>query len=64
MKRHYREDYNQNPHNYINYEEGVIRVLCHAEPPAGDPIHRQCWLQDGTLLNVVRNEVWIFLCKN
>ena len=27
-------------------------------------IHRQGWVQDGTLLNVVRNEVWDFLCKN
>ena len=27
-------------------------------------IHRQGWVQDGTLLDVVRNEVWIFFCKN
>ena len=27
-------------------------------------IHRQGWVQDGTLLDVVRNEVWVFLCKN
>ena len=41
VKRHY-------PHNDINYEEGVIRVLRHTELPAGDPIHRQGWVQDGT----------------
>jgi len=27
-------------------------------------IHRQGWVQDGTLLGVVRNEVWILFCKN
>ena len=27
-------------------------------------IHMQGWVQDGTLLDVVRNEVWIFFCKN
>ena len=27
-------------------------------------IHRQGWVQDGTLLNVFWNEVWVFLCKN
>ena len=27
-------------------------------------IHRQGWVQDGTLLGVVRDEVWVFLCKN
>ena len=27
-------------------------------------IHRQGWVQDGTLLNVLWNEVWVFLCKN
>ena len=27
-------------------------------------IHRQGWVQDGTLLDVVGNEVWVFLCKN
>ena len=27
-------------------------------------IHRQGWVQDGTLLDVVRNKVWIFFCKN
>ena len=27
-------------------------------------IHRQGWVQDGTLLDVLGNEVWIFLCKN
>ena len=37
VKRHYREDNNPHPHNDINYEKGVIRVLRHAEPPAGDP---------------------------
>ena len=37
MKHHYREDNNPHPHNDINYEKGVIRVLRHAEPPAGDP---------------------------
>ena len=36
------------PYNNINYEEGVIRVLHHTELPAGDPIHRQGWVQDGT----------------
>ena len=46
VKRHYREDNNPHPHphNDINYEKGVIRVLRHAEPPAGDPIHRQGWV--------------------
>ena len=48
VKHHYREDNNQYPHNDINYEKGVIRVLRHAELPAGDPIHRQGWVQDGT----------------
>ena len=37
-----------NPHNYVNYEEGVIRVLRHTELHAGDPIHMQGWVQDGT----------------
>ena len=37
VKRHYREDKNPHPHNDINYEKGAIRVLRHAEPPAGDP---------------------------
>ena len=37
VKRHYREDDNYHPHDDINYEEGVIRVLHHAETPAGDP---------------------------
>ena len=27
-------------------------------------IHRQGWVQDGTLLDVLGNEVWVFLCKN
>ena len=27
-------------------------------------IHRQGWVQDGTQLNVLWNEVWVFLCKN
>ena len=27
-------------------------------------IHRQGWVQDGTLRNVLWNEVWVFLCKN
>jgi len=27
-------------------------------------IHRQGWVQDGTQLNVLWSEVWIFLCKN
>ena len=27
-------------------------------------IHMQGWVQDGTLLDVVQNEVWIFFCKN
>ena len=27
-------------------------------------IHRQGWVQDGTLLNILWNEVWVFLCKN
>ena len=48
VKRHYREDNNQHPHNDINYEEGVIRVLCHTELLAGDHIHRQGSVQDGT----------------
>ena len=26
-------------------------------------IHRQGWVQDGTLLNVLWNEVWVFLFK-
>ena len=41
VKRHYREDNNKHPHNDIDYEEGVIRVLLHTELPAGDPIHWQ-----------------------
>ena len=40
VKRHYREDNNQHPHNDINHEKGVIRVLRHTELHAGDPIHR------------------------
>ena len=48
VKRHYREDNNQHPHNDINYEKRVISVLRHTELPAGDPIHRQGWVQDGT----------------
>ena len=27
-------------------------------------IHRQGWVQYGTLLDVLWNEVWVFLCKN
>ena len=27
-------------------------------------IHMQGWVQDGTLLDVLGNEVWVFLCKN
>ena len=27
-------------------------------------IHKQGWVQDGTLRNVLWNEVWVFLCKN
>ena len=27
-------------------------------------IHRQDWVKDGILLDVFRNEVWVFLCKN
>ena len=27
-------------------------------------IHRQGWVQDGTLLDVLGNEVWVFLYKN
>ena len=27
-------------------------------------IHRQDWVQDGTLLDVLGNEVWVFLCKD
>ena len=27
-------------------------------------IHMQGWVQDGTLLDVLENEVWVFLCKN
>ena len=27
-------------------------------------IHRQGWVQDCTLLDVLWNEVWVFLCKN
>ena len=27
-------------------------------------IHRQGWVQDGTLLDVFGNKVWVFLCKN
>ena len=27
-------------------------------------IHMQGWVQDGTLLDIVRNEVCVFLCKN
>ena len=37
VKRHYREDNNSHPHDDINYEEGVVRFLRHAEPPAGNP---------------------------
>ena len=48
VKRHYRENNNQHPHNDINYEKGVVRVLRHTKLPAGDPIHRQSWVQDGT----------------
>ena len=47
MKHHYREDNNYNPDKNVNYEE-VIRVLRHTELPAGDPIHRQGWVQDRT----------------
>ena len=27
-------------------------------------IHMQGWVQDGTLLDVLGDEVWVFLCKN
>ena len=27
-------------------------------------IHGQGWVQDGTLIHVLWNEVWVFLCKN
>jgi hypothetical protein len=37
VEPHYREDNNPHPYNDINYEKGVIRVLRHAEPLAGDP---------------------------
>ena len=36
MKRHYLEDNNYNPNKNVKHEE-VIRVLRHAETPAGDP---------------------------
>ena len=66
VKRHYREDNNQHPHNDINYEKGVIRVLRHTELSAGDPIRSidRVGCRMGPLLNVFGNEVWIFLCKN
>ena len=65
MKRHYRKDYNPHPHNDIKYKKGVIRVLRHAEPPAGDP-NPQARLGAGRypLLNVVGYKVWIFFSKN
>ena len=47
MKRHYREDNNYNPNKNMNHEE-VIRVLRHMKLPAGDPIHMQGWVQNGT----------------
>ena len=47
----------------LKNKKKIIRVLRHAVSPAGVPIHRQDWVQDGTLLDVVRNEVWIFFCK-
>ena len=47
VKRHYRENNHYNPHENVKYEE-VIRVLRHTELPAGDPIHRQSWVQDRT----------------
>ena len=34
--------------NDIKYKKKVIRVLRHAVSPAGDPIHKQGWVQDGT----------------
>jgi hypothetical protein len=62
VKRHYREDYNENPHYYTGYEKRVIRVLRHAELQRW-PNHRQDWVQDGTLLDVFGDVVWIFCCK-
>ena len=44
----YRGTRSVDPHSDINYEEGVIRVLRHTELPAGDLIHKQGWVQDGT----------------
>ena len=32
----------------LTTKRGVIRVLRHTELPAGDPIHRQGWVLDGT----------------
>jgi hypothetical protein len=63
VKRHYREDYNQNPHNYTSYEQRVIRVLRHAESNGGLN-HRQDWVQDETLLVVFGDVVWVFHCKS
>ena len=47
VKRHYREDNNYNPNKNMKHEE-VIRVLCHTKLLAGDPIHMQGWVQNGT----------------
>ena len=40
-------------------ESGAMRYLLRVTL-----IHRQGWVQDGTLLSVLWNEVWVFLCKN
>jgi hypothetical protein len=63
VKRHYREDYNQNPHNYTSDEQRIIRVLRHAESNGGLN-HRQDWVQDETLLVVFGDVVWVFHCKS
>ena len=64
VKRHYREDNNQHPHNDINYEKRVIRVLRHTELPAVTLSTGKVGCRTEPLLDVFGNKVWIFLCKN
>ena len=47
MKRHYREDNNYNPNNNVKHEKNH-QSLAPYGAPAGDPIHRQGWVQNGT----------------
>ena len=62
-ERHYRENKNYKSNVEANYVE-VISVLRHAKLSAGDPNPQaKLGAERNPLLNVLGNELWIFLCK-